>query len=45
LQTKPAFSEAAASLLASDVWARLELARSRRKRDAEWFCGKFGINL
>ena len=45
LQTKPNFAEAAASLLVSDIWERREFVRTRRQRDADWFCGRFSITL
>jgi GT2 family glycosyltransferase len=45
LQTKPQFGDAVASLLLSDIWARRELVRARRKRDADWFCREFSIVL
>jgi len=45
LQTKPSFADAAASLLTSDVWNRHHLLRQARKRDADWFCRKFAIDL
>ena len=44
-RTKPAFAEAASSLLASDVWTRYNFVRARRKRDAEWFCKEFEIEI
>jgi GT2 family glycosyltransferase len=44
-RTKPAFSEAASTLLASDIWTRYSFVRARRKRDAEWFCKKFEIEI
>ncbi len=45
LQGKPSFADAAASLLTSDIWARRELVRARRKHDADWFCREFKIAL
>jgi hypothetical protein len=45
LRSKPDFAEAAASLLASDIWTRRDLVRRARKHDTEWFCRKFGIDL
>jgi len=45
LEKKPAFADAAASLLASDVQARRDFVRSRRKHDADWFCREFRISL
>jgi GT2 family glycosyltransferase len=44
-RTKPAFSEAASTLLASDIWTRYSFVRARRKRDAEWFCKEFAIEI
>ena len=44
-RTKPAFSEAATTLLASDVWERHSFVRAKRKRDTEWFCKTFGIEI
>ncbi len=45
LRTKPAFSDAVSSLLASDVWTRYSMVRNHRKYDAAWFCRKFEISL
>jgi GT2 family glycosyltransferase len=45
LRTKPAFADAMASLLVSDIWERHSFVRSLRKRDAEWFCREFEIAL
>jgi GT2 family glycosyltransferase len=45
LQTKPAFSDAVSSLLASDVWTRYSAVRNLRKHDAAWFCRKFEIAI
>ncbi len=45
LQSKPAFSDAMASLLVSDVLTRQQLVRHNRKHDADWFCRKFEIAL
>jgi GT2 family glycosyltransferase len=45
LQNKPSFSEAAASLLVSDIWERRCLVRQNRTHDADWFCRKFEIAL
>ena len=45
LRAKPAFSDAVTSLLLSDIWTRYAWIRERRKRDAGWFCAKFGIAL
>jgi GT2 family glycosyltransferase len=45
LQSKPSFSDAVASLLVSDIWARHRFVRENRKHDAEWFCRKFEIAL
>jgi GT2 family glycosyltransferase len=45
LRTKPAFAEAAGTLLLSDVWPRYSFLRANRKRDADWFCRKFEIAL
>jgi GT2 family glycosyltransferase len=44
-RTKPAFSEAVSSLLASDIWTRYSFVRSKRKHDAEWFCKEFAIEI
>ncbi len=44
-RTKPAFPEAACTLLASDIWARYGSVRALRKRDAEWFCRRFEIEI
>jgi GT2 family glycosyltransferase len=44
-RTKPAFAEAASTLLASDIWTRYSFVRARRKRDAEWFCKEFAIEI
>jgi GT2 family glycosyltransferase len=43
LQTRPAFRDAAGTLLVSDVWPRYSLLRARRVHDADWFCRKFNI--
>jgi GT2 family glycosyltransferase len=45
LQAKPAFSDAVASLLVSDIWERRRQVRQNRKRDADWFCREFEIAL
>lgn len=45
LRPKPSFAEAAASMLSSDIWTRRAWIRDRRRRDAGWFCEKFGIAL
>lgn len=45
LRTKPAFAEAATSLLTSDIWTRHQQIRAQRKHDADWFCLKFGIAI
>jgi len=45
LRTKPAFSDAVSSLLASDVWTRYSFVRNLRKHDAAWFCRKFEIAI
>lgn len=44
-RTKPAFAEAACTLLASDVWTRYSFVRAMRKYDAEWFCRRFHIEI
>jgi GT2 family glycosyltransferase len=44
-QSKPAFAEAASTLLASDVWTRYNFVRARRQREAEWFCKRFEIEI
>jgi GT2 family glycosyltransferase len=44
-RTKPAFAEAASTLLASDIWTRYAFVRGKRKRDAEWFCKEFAIEI
>ncbi len=43
LATKPAFAEAASTLLLGDIWTRYSLLRSKRVHDADWFCRKFEI--
>lgn len=45
LQAKPAFSDAIASLVTSDIWTRQRLLRENRRHDADWFCRKFEIAL
>lgn len=45
LRTKPAFPDAMATLLASDIWTRRQFVRARSQRDASWFCQEFGIAL
>jgi GT2 family glycosyltransferase len=45
LRTKPEFSDAVSSLLASDVWTRYGFVRNLRKHDADWFCRKFEISI
>ena len=44
-RTKPAFAEAASTLLASDIWTRYSFVRGKRKHDADWFCRKFEIEI
>ncbi len=45
LATKPAFAEAAGTLLLRDVWSRYGQLRAKRVHDADWFCRKFEIVL
>jgi GT2 family glycosyltransferase len=41
----PGFPAALARLVASDVWQRRDELRSRRRRDDEWFCERFEIDV
>lgn len=45
LATKPAFAEAAGTLLLRDIWPRYSLLRAKRVYDADWFCRKFEIAI
>jgi GT2 family glycosyltransferase len=45
LKASPAFAEAAALLLALDIWDRRHFIRSRRTRDGDWYCERFEVSL
>lgn len=45
LKTSPAFAEAAALLLAHDIWDRRHFIRSRRTHNGDWYCERFEVSL
>jgi GT2 family glycosyltransferase len=45
LATKPAFADAAGTLLLLDIWPQYSRLRAKRVHDADWFCRKFEIAL
>lgn len=45
LAAMPGFTRAAQDLLVCDVWDRYQEVRGARRRDGDWFCERFGIDL
>ena len=45
LRRWPSFAGALARFVDSDAWRRRDELRSRRRRDDQWFCERFGIDV